>query len=210
MKTNMTIADDGYSLIELMIVMVMSTIVMAAIYGVYASTTRTSTLQNASAEALHSVRTAMEIMVQDIRMAGYDPLGTGDFGFEEARDTKIRITADRWLGDPPDPSAHPNGIIDEEGFERMTYKLDGNQLQLILYEGTGSETDPPQVIIDNVTDLEFSYLDTNADPITTPVDYTELDDITSVVILIEIEEPAGRGETVTRRLETRVLCRNLL
>ncbi len=181
MKKNST---TGFTMIELLISMTIFSILAAAVGGVYISTNRTATAQNASAGVQQSVRTALELMVQDIRMAGYNPTGAdpNPFSIEVTDSDKIRITSDR----------NENGTIDDTAFERISYEFANNQLRKILYEGTGSQSLQP--IIDNVTNLQFSYSGTN----------NSIVDIT-----LTVEENAGYGNTVSRTLETRVFCRNL-
>lgn len=187
--------ENGFSMIELLISMAIFSLLAGAIGGVYVSTSRTSTLQNASAGVQQNVRAALEIMVQDIRMAGYDPTGSSKFGIPIKNTSKIQVTSDRWIDDDPEEKAnHPNGDIDEVngGFEQISYERNGNDLRRILYEDTGIES--TETIIENVTDLQFTY------PVTNP---------SIVDITLTVEENAGYGNTVSRTLETRVYCRNL-
>lgn len=173
--------EKGFSMIELLISMAIFSLLAGAIGGVYVSTSRTSTLQNASAGVQQSVRGALEIMVQDIRMAGYNPTGTdpNPASIEIAESQKIQVTADR----------DGNGTIDNTNFERIAYELVNNELRRILYGGASNDA-----IINNVTDLQFTY------PVTNP---------SIVDITLTVEENAGYGNTVSRTLETRVYCRNL-
>ncbi len=176
--------DAGFSLIELLIAIGIFSVLAAAVGSVYVSTSRAITLQNATAGVQQSVRTALEIMAQDIRMAGYNPMeiDPNPPSIEIADSNKIRVTSDR----------NKNGTIDEDDFERISYELNGNDLRRILYEATGSSS--AQTIIENVTELEFTYSGTN----------------NSIVdIILTVEENAGYGNTVARTLQTRVYCRNL-
>lgn len=172
----------GFTLIELLIAMAVFSILMAAVYNVYISSNRSITIQNVSAGAQQSVRAGIEIMVQDVRMAGYDPLKNSGASIEIAQAGKIRITSDR----------NEDNVINDADFERISYELSGGQLNRILYEGTDSETILP--MIDNVTDLVFTYSGSNN---------------AVVGIALEITEPAGMSAPVFRRLETQVYCRNL-
>lgn len=174
--------ETGFTLIELMISLVIFSIVMAAAYGVYISSTRTANIQNASAGAQQNVRVGIELMTQDIRMAGFDPLGTAGSSIEMATPTKIRITSDR----------NQNGAINESDFERVSYELSGTNLRRILYEGANQNVQP---LLENVTELAFVYSGINN---------------SNVNIRLAVREPAGMGGDVTRTLETRVICRNLV
>ena len=63
--------QKGVTLIELLIVLVISVIVIGGVYKVFINQTRAYTVQDQVAEVQQDVRGAMEIMVRDIRMAGF-------------------------------------------------------------------------------------------------------------------------------------------
>ena len=197
MKNN----KGGFTLIELMIAMAIFSMVMTAVYGVYISSSRASTIQNASAAAQQSVRLGIELMAQDIRMAGFDPAGAGNAGIKVATANKIEVWADRNY----DRVTNDTGSIDNNDYEKISYEISGTDLRRVLYEGTASEK--PQPLIENVTKLEFEYLD--SDSIVIPNPSANLEDIRTVKILLEVTEPAGLADSVSRLLETEVYCRNL-
>src|SRR4030042_2978842 len=62
----------GVTLIELLVVMVIATITMAGVYRVFISQTRTYAIQDQVMEVQQSVRGAMEILLRDLRMTGFD------------------------------------------------------------------------------------------------------------------------------------------
>ncbi|MCD6332034.1 MAG: prepilin-type N-terminal cleavage/methylation domain-containing protein, partial [Bacteroidales bacterium] len=187
----------GFTLIELMIAMAIFSMVMTAVYGVYISSSRTCTLQNASAAAQQSVRLGIELMAQDIRMAGFDPAGAGNAGIQVAQANKIEVWADRNY----DRDTNYTGSIDNADFEMITYELSGTDLQRILYEGEANKSIQP--LIENVTRLEFEYLDSDSNVT------ANLAEIRTVKILLEVTEPAGMAGSVKRTLVTQVYCRNL-
>lgn len=172
-------ADNGVTLIELMIAMAIFSIVMTAVYGIYISYAKTAGIQNASAWAQQNVRGGLALMARDIRMAGLDATGGAGSGIEEAKPRKIRITSDR----------NSDGDIDETDFERVSYTLSGSDLRRILYEGTDSQN--TATIIENVTQLAFAYSGSE------------------VKISLAVKEPAGMARPVPRSLVTTVYCRNL-
>jgi len=122
-------------------------------------------------------------MVQDIRMAGYNPNQIPNLApIEIAGSNKIRIKSDR----------NKTGVIDNTDFEIITYNLVNKQLRRILYEGTLSEA--RHTIIENVTGLKFSYSGPN----------------NSIVnIELTVKENSGFGRSVSRTLRTCIYCRNL-
>ena len=192
-EDGMRLDKKGFSLIEIMVAIAIMSILSIAMMKTYTGFTRVYTTQEVAAGAQQDLRAALNIMTQDIRMAGFDPTDSDNFGVEVATATNIRITSDTDM----------DGAVDDSGFERITYNFNAgtNQLQQILYETTGSESTQP--VVDNVTIVTFTYLDENNAVTAT------LADIRTVTISMTIDEPAGRGGTVSRTLSTRVQCRNL-
>ena len=189
----MRLDKKGFSLIEIMVAIAIMSILSIAMMKTYTGFTRVYTTQEVAAGVQQDLRAALNIMTQDIRMAGFDPTDSDNFGVEVATATNIRITSDTDM----------NGVVDVSNFERITYNFDAgnNQLEQILYETTGSESAQP--VVDNVTNVAFTYLDEDNNITAT------LADIRTVTISMTIDEPAGRGGTVSRTLSTRVQCRNL-
>jgi type II secretion system protein J len=203
MLHNLSKSKMGFTLIELLVALAIMSIVSGAIYGVFSLSSRSYTTQSVAADVQQSVRAAMEIMVQDIRAAGLDPTASDNFGIEVATATKLRITSDSidaGIGDF-------NGVLDNTNSERITYELQGNQLNQILYETTVSENTQP--LISDVQNLTFTYFDANGNDLGSPVPVANLADIRAVEITITVAEPAGRDTPVSRTLTKRVKCRNL-
>lgn len=67
----------GFSLLELLIVALILTVVLFAIYSMYVTNMTTATWGNKKAEHQQNLRVALEMMQREIRMAGYDPSNTG-------------------------------------------------------------------------------------------------------------------------------------
>ncbi len=202
-------SKTGFSLIELLMALAVSSIVLAAIYSVFTITHKNFTTQDVAANVQQNLRSAIGLMARDIRLAGLDPIGTDSFGIEYASQTKIRFTLDSI----DSGSGEFNGIVDETNFEEVTYDFQGNQVTQTLYE-TGASPNPA-VLVGNIKKLNFAYLDAANNDL---VDYglsparvpdNKLADIRSVEVLITIEEPAGREEPVSRTLTRKVECRNL-
>jgi len=163
-----------------------------------------------TADVQQSLRSAIGLMARDIRVAGLDPIDTDRFGIEYAAQTKIRFTQDSI----DTGSGAFNGIVDESNFEQVTYELQGSQIMQTLYETVYTSSPNSAVLIGNITNLNFAYLDAANNDL---IDYglspprvpnDKLADIRSVEILVTIQEPAGRHEPVSRTLTRKVECRN--
>ena len=192
----------GFSLIELLVTLVIMSVVSLAIYSVFSVTSRSYTTQGVTADVQQSVRAAMEVMLQDIRTAGLDPTSSGDFGIELAEAAKLRFTSDSIDAGLLDF----NGVLDDTNSERITYVLQGTQLDQILYETTGSEDSQP--LISDVQTLTFTYFDADGTDLGSPVPALQLADIRTINVSITVEEPAGIDAPVSRTLTKQVKCRN--
>lgn len=182
-------SDQGFTLIELLVGMAMSAIVLTAVMGIFIGLSRSYTTETARATAQQDIRSAMDLMVQDIRLAGLDPLGSAGGGFVETTDTAVDFIAD----------LDYDGSVTAGNNERLKYYLSGTQL---LQEQDDDNT-TVEVLLDNVTDLSFTYLDEDDDELT-----GNPSSPTTVVITMTVREAAGRSGYVTRTLTERVRIRN--
>jgi type IV pilus assembly protein PilW len=182
----------GFTLIEMLIVLVMSTILMGAIMTTTLSLRRSYTTQEVAADIQQDVRMAMEFMARDIREAGLDPMGVAGTGFERADSNFVRITMDRVA----------NGSIDNDNFERVSYYRDpgDDTLKIRLYENTIAQSTAP--LAEDISNLTFTYFDGDGNITAT------LTDIVSVGISLTARAPAGRGGTLERTYTALVRCRN--
>jgi len=199
----------GFTLVEMVLALAISTIVLAAVYSVFTIANKNFTTQNAAANVQQNLRSAIRLMARDIRHAGLDPSGSDNFGITYASQRKIRFTIDS------ESSGSFNGIVDEANWEEITYDFQSNQIMQTLYETVTTSTADTAALISNITNLTFAYFDAdNADlidaalsPPRVPDD--KLADIRTVEILVTHQEPAGRDKMVSRTLTRRVECRNL-
>ena len=202
----------GFTLVEMMLVLAISTIVLAAMYSVFTIANKNFTTQNVAANVQQNLRSAIGLMARDIRLAGLDPADSDNFGIAYAAQTKIRFTMDSI----DSGSGDFNGIVDEANFEEITYEFQGSQVMQTLYE-TVTTTPPADAaaLIRNITNLNFAYydaastnlIDAGLSPPRVPDD--KLADIRTVEIVVTHQEPAGRDEMVSRTLTRRVKCRNM-
>lgn len=179
----------GFTLIELMVALVIASIVLAAIYGVYITQTRSYATQNVAAEVQQVARAAVAYMAEDIMMAGLDPTGIASAGFEEATDKTIQFSLDYDM----------DGGLAADDIEKITYFWSGTPGDPLTHNG--------DTFVDNVTALKFEYLDSEGQTLSNPDDNRS--DIRTVVFSITVEEPAGRDGTVKRTYSTAVRCRNM-
>ncbi|TMA94864.1 MAG: prepilin-type N-terminal cleavage/methylation domain-containing protein [Deltaproteobacteria bacterium] len=87
----------GFTLIELLVSMAISLVVFAAVAKTFTVQTRQNSAEEQVAQMQQNVRAALDLMVREIQMAKYDPLGsafpTGTYGVTCSA-TQLQIQAD--------------------------------------------------------------------------------------------------------------------
>jgi type IV pilus assembly protein PilW len=197
--------EHGFTLVDILVGLAMASIVMAAVISLFTSVGRSYTIQNVAADVQQVTRGGIEHMTQNIRMAGLDPFGTAGAEIKEFAADKIRFTLDRCdlpVGGGAEGCGSPDGDVDDK-FENVTYQWDPaeRELKQTLYAGTGSVH--TETLVENVSNLSFTYLDKDDGAPTSAAD------IRTVVITMTVEDPAGRGGVMRRTYSARVRCRNL-
>jgi len=193
----------GFTAIELLVSLAILSITLSSVYGLYMSFLRVHTKEGTKIRVQQNVRSSLDMMVRDIRMAGLDPELTGIFGLVPPLEPgRIKFSADRDMDGVWDEPNEADGI-DDSDMEYMEYAYDGNRnVEMVLYKSDDTE-EMRAKLVDDVTDLTFSYLDAN--DATTSI----VTDVRTIEIRMTIQKPAGNSGDVSRTLIKRVKCRNL-
>jgi len=93
-KTHRTAREEGFTLVELLITIVLSLIVLTGIYSVFNAQQRAHGTNTQVVRMQQNLRAALAILERDIRMAGYSPTGNVEVGFVEAREGLMQVTMD--------------------------------------------------------------------------------------------------------------------
>lgn len=127
----------GFTLIELMVTMAISSIVLAGIYAAYQAQVRSHVTQQAVLDIQQNLRSSMHFMQHSIRMAGYDPVGVpaANIGFQ------ANFSA---FGPPHDAS----GATTDGSSIAFTLNIGGGQ-----FDGVDNDGD---ATIDEADESEFS------------------------------------------------------
>ncbi len=149
----------GFSLIELIVALVISSIILTGIYSVYSTNQKVFATQQQVVEMEQNLRAANFMLVNDLRMAGYDPTGDASAGIVNLGTNAITITMD---------------LDDDDAFtstgESITYALailDGTQK---LFRNPSAPPVADEVIADNIDELNFVYFDGDGTVTTTAAD----------------------------------------
>ncbi len=196
--------SSGFTLVELMITMLLASLITAAIYSAYRTTRRVHTNQLVVTEMQQNIRAAMDFIVEDLRMAGFDPSGEADAGFCTATAGQVQFTQDLdesrtvpacgaggqpneniTLGFSPADDAAADGVADD-GAAPFGRNVNGGGFQPIA---------------ENISAVEFNYILDDATSTRTP-SATELDRIEKVRVSMLARAVRADTEFTDNRLYT--------
>ena len=200
--------NRGFTLAELLVGLFVSGIVMTTILSAYYTQNKSYAAQDQLAAMVQNLRAAMDIMIREARMAGYDPTGTANAGIVVANPTSLTITEDM------------DGDGSITGDESITYSLADSDA-----DGDNDLERNSNLIAENIDALDFVYLDEN-DASTTTLSEIQSIQITMVAKTQKVDQ--GYHDTITytnqggspifgppndsfrrRTLTAEVKCRNL-
>ena len=142
METAFRLNKKGLTLIELLVGLVICAIVVAGIYRLFIAQGKAYVVQDQVVEVQQNVRSAMEVMLRDLRMAGFDD------------DTTPLVTN-------PEPPVLPGDTSVTVRYEHgnapyeVLYRLDAGSVLNRLETKNGVST--TETILENVDALTFSY-----------------------------------------------------
>ncbi len=177
MKNN----NEGFTLIEILVVLAISAVVLTGVYGAFWSQYKSYIVQKEIAMMQQNLRAAMHLMTYEIRMAGYDPKGDAGALITDAKADSISFTKDvagESDGSPPDT---PDGDINDSN-ENITYSLYTDSEGIKKLGRKNPNLNRP--VARNIDELDFVYLDTDNVPIPTPVAASDIPNIRSVQITL--------------------------
>ncbi len=228
MKSHSLFNSKGITIIELLVALVIFGLVVGGIYRVFVAQTKAYTVQDQVAEVQQSVRSAMEILLRDIRMAGYD-------------DERSTISINTTL--PPNydyivyPPQETSITVHYEYYDTTTaqfqkhnvsYWFDSLSSRLMRQLTIDNVAGPQEVLLENVDSLQFTYGvdgdedggidDLNGDGVINNDDFISAGDVgTRKVIAVRVrltarpspENPDIQKVVSPRTLDSKVTLRNL-
>lgn len=190
----------GFTLVELLLAIAISSLVVGAVHSAFVSQNRTYIAQESVAEMQQNIRISLEMLTRDIRMAGYDPSGSKNFGFVNTADAdfsngggltedvttgvmQVAITMDLNKDGVIDRAVvdiDGNGNIDMSEMEQVAYRLNGTDLQ--RYSTTTGFVEW-QTIAEGIENIEFFYTLNDGTETTNPI-AADLPNIRSIEISV--------------------------
>lgn len=123
--------SGGFTLVELLLAMVVSSVIMLAIYSAQRAQQRTHNSQEQVADLQQSIRAAMTVMTNDIHAAGFKPTGDDsgdiiDMGAAYLKKTKFEIKAaekGKFAFTRYVKKLKADGSVDREEAQEITYSI---------------------------------------------------------------------------------------
>ena len=151
----------GFSLVELIVVVGISTIVLAGVAGLFMTTNEVYTVQDQMVRIQQDLRNDLTRLTNDIRMAGLNPTGDADCaGINTANETGIRLRYD----------------YDEDGTCNVDrdYQYDNSTKELEVQRGGGGGY---QTISEDIDTVAFSYVMGNGTTLSSTTDFQDIDEV---------------------------------
>jgi type IV pilus assembly protein PilW len=155
---------SGFTIVELLIVIVVTSIAMGAIYTVYVSVSQNYSSQREIANMQQNIRSAMYLIKSDLRNAGRNPLMDGSVGI---------TNVGRFNPDADDPNGYPgitmttlfdndnDGEADSGSQRTISYRVADvdNDLRRELWRRDSNSANPLawDLVFDGIEDIGFAY-----------------------------------------------------
>jgi type IV pilus assembly protein PilW len=146
--------ENGFSLVEILLVVFLSSLVLGGIYKCLISQSRAYMIQEGIVEANYRIRNAMGIMCKEIRLAGYKTATATFNGISEANERRIRVLSDL---DQDGSTSGPN--------EDIIYSYDPDSMK--LYRGG-------RILAEKMTSLFFIYTMEDGSETNSPADVQKI------------------------------------
>ena len=194
-------SQKGMTLVELLVVMVVSAIIGIAVLNMFTLSNRTFMDQNKVIDVQRDGRLVMEYIARTLRETGLNPLNSSGCVGMITRDDDL-IIIDRDLD--------VDGACENNGKEIVGFKarMDPPNTTLILTRGfnTGFGNERWHDMAKNITGFGFEYFDENGSKITDHT--TPWTNIRSIDVTIAFKDEKFTGGDFTRTYKTRIDLRN--
>lgn len=139
-------ANQGITFIELIISMVIFGLVISVVAKYFSNEAATSEQYIHATRLRQNIRTAMDLIMRDVKVAGYNPQGIGG-NWIFTNNNALKIHAD----------LNGDGDINDEN-EQIKYWYESDNKELKRMVLTGGQTD---VVLEDITTFEFQGRDLN-------------------------------------------------
>jgi Tfp pilus assembly protein PilE len=177
----------GLTLVEALVAVSILMVILLGVYEVYETSEATYWRGQAQTDIHQQIRLSLERMEQELRMAGYDPSGTGQAAVQSPTSTSVSFVTD----------VDRNNVSDLVTYDRDdTVKQIRRTVRPWTGTGWGPATMTPLAL--DVDALTFQYFPSAAVP-----------GLNRIRITIQASKPVPRQPTQQHQVATDVLLRNL-
>ncbi len=158
---------SGFSLIELMIVLAIFALILGGLFRSLGNSQQRFDFEQDLLEAQQAARDSMDLMVREIHLSGYPKSGYYNSDNNLSSTWTTTNLANRVAAGFVTINASQIGFeadVNDDGIvEWMEYRLNGTTLERSMVAKTGSATPSSdfKTLAQNVTNLVFTYLDSN-------------------------------------------------
>ena len=145
--------QQGFTLVELMVTLVISFVIAGAAYSAYVFQQKSYVIQEDVAEMQQNIRVALAIMTREMRMAGYDPTFSGEYGIVSATANQFNFTSDLCQNGGVPGTCTRGGQSITETYLYELYDSSGDGEDDALRRTPGGSA-----VADNIEHLEFVYV----------------------------------------------------
>lgn len=192
MRIHLKLSNQGFTLIELLITLAISGIIMTGVYTAFKSQQDSYLAQEQVAEMQQNIRAALDIMVREVRMAGFDPSRDAEASITTATAGRFGFTQDIIGAEPDGIDNDGDGTTDETDGSEPDYSDGdtGDANETVTYGFAGGDDSEPNGIVDgnavaslgrdtgggfqpiaeNIQAIEFNYLDEDGNTTATLAD----------------------------------------
>jgi len=167
--------QNGFTIIEVMIAMVISSVLVTAVYQTFHSQQRSYTMQSEAAAMEQNLRGALYLLTRELRSAGYNPTRaiTNDIGFVTTFPAPNNQFVVNYATDNSTVAFtldnNGNGVIDPNSNEQIAYRFNNATKALERFNATNiNPADKWEAVSTNIDAVYYTYFDQSNNPTTNP------------------------------------------
>ena len=172
--------EQGFTLVELMITLVIGSFISAGILMAFSSQNQSYVAQEQVTQMQQNLRAGLGMLIRELRMAGYDPNGILD-PLDSSREP-ITVTSSDSITFRMDDPANPGTI---KSFSYALADLDGDGDNDLIRSESGSIA---SILMENVDGLEFYYTLADGTGTLSPTAPQDIRTV-EVTVLVRAERP---------------------
>ncbi len=155
--------ESGLTLVELLIGVVLSLIVLIGVHSLFVSQTRAYSVSNQIMDMQGTARFALNLIVGNLQMAGYDPQASNMVGITAYKNNNFSPTNNPALSLGTNTQLYftvdsdGDGVIDNNDSERFGFRVNSGRLETAVISNLDGRIASWQPALDNIESMTISY-----------------------------------------------------